>query len=241
MICLGLTLDLLGTPPILAEIDHARLPSLWATLMLGYLGVGAAMAWHFGRHGHGLGTSTAALACWPLLLGLVGRAPPNRDLELGGPIEPGPNRARIDACVAGLRHGAREEVCGELLDTAQLDKLAAALHRADHRLARIDRLLHETATQRPFRPGAEPGGPWEPFATDAGLQAAIARLRRAREHAARELEAVLAQLVSLRIQLGLFALAGESEPVRERLAELEARVAALAELSSIELAPEVSS
>jgi hypothetical protein len=64
----------------------------------------------------------------------------------------------------------------------------------------------------------------------------MAGLRRAREHAHRELEAVLAGLLQLRVQLGLFTLAGESEPVRERLAELEARVAALAELSSVELA-----
>ena len=96
-------------------------------------------------------------------------------------------------------------------------------HRADQRLARIDRLLHETQSA----PGSR---------GDASLEAAIARLCHARDHAARELEAVLAGLVSLRIQLGLFALAGESEPVRERLVELEARVAALAELSSIELA-----
>jgi hypothetical protein len=224
MIAFGLTLDLLGSKALLAELDHTRLPSLWATLMLGYLGVGAAMAWHFGRRGHGLGTSTAALACWPLLLGLVGRAPPTRELELGSAIEPGPNRARIDACVAGLRHGGMEEFGGApLIEPTQLDKLAKALHRADHRLARIDRLLHETQTQRQV-------------ASDAGLDAAIARLRLAREHAAHELEEVLAQLVSLRIQLGLFALAGESEPVRERLGELEARVAALAELSSLPLA-----
>jgi hypothetical protein len=228
MITFGLTLDLLGTPSLLAEIDHSRLPSLWATLMLGYLGVGAAMAWHFGRRGHGLGTSTAALACWPLLVGLVGRAPPRRDLDLGTGYEPGPNRARIYVCVAGLRQGLLDDlgdavVGTPLLESAQLDKLALSLHRADHRLARIDRLLHEIQAQRQA-------------AIDPSLEAAIARLCHARDHAARELEAVLAGLVSLRVQLGLFALAGESEPVRERLAELEARVAALAELSSIDLA-----
>lgn len=223
MITFGLTLDLLGSNALLAELDQTRLPSLWATLMLGYLGVGAAMAWHFGRRGHGLGTTTAALACWPLLIGLVGRAPPSRDLDLGAPLEPGPNRARIDACVAGLRQGLHEELVGApLIEATQLDKLAQSLHRADHRLARIDRLLLETKTQRHVT-------------SDHALEAAIARLCHAREHAARELEAVLAGLVSLRIQLGLFALAGESEPVRERLVELEARVAALAELSSIEL------
>lgn len=222
MICFGLTLDLLG------EIQHPRIPSLWATLMLGYLGVGAAMAWHFGRRGHGLGTSTAALACWPLLLGLVGRPAPSGEIELGNSSVHGPNHTRIDTCVAGLRHGVREEFGdafrgAPLIEPAQLDKLATALHRADHRLARIDRLLHETTSQRQVE-------------SDAGLQAAVARLRRARDHAASELEAVLAALVSLRIQLGLFALAGESEPVRERLGEIEARVAALAELSSISLA-----
>jgi hypothetical protein len=228
MITFGLTLDLLGAPPLLAELDHTRMPSLWATLMLGYLGVGAAMAWHFGRHGHGLGTSTAALACWPLLIGLIGRAPPTRELDLGFPRERGPNHARIEAGVAGLRQGLHEElgdalVGAPLIEDAQLDKLARSLHRADHRLARIDRLLHETQTQRQA-------------AGDPSLEAAIARLCQARDHAAHELEAVLAGLVSLRIQLGLFALAGESEPVRERLVELETRVAALAELSSIALA-----
>jgi hypothetical protein len=227
MITFGMTLDLLGTPTLLAELDHTRLPSLWATLMLGYLGVGAAMAWHFGRRGHGLGTSTAALACWPLLIGLLGRTPPSHDPELGRPHAPGPNRARIDVCVAGLRQGLQEQlgdalVGAPLIDSTQLDKLAKSLHRADHRLARIDQLLHETQTQRQV-------------ADDPSITAAIARLRHARDHAARELEAVLAGLVSLRIQLGLFALAGESEPVRERLVELEARVAALAELSSVEL------
>jgi hypothetical protein len=226
MISFGLTLDLLGTPTLLAELDNHRLPSLWATLMLGYLGVGAAMAWHFGRCGHGLGTSTAALACWPLLLGLVGRAPPSRNLDLDARYEAGPNRSRIYVCVAGLRQALHDElgdalIGAPLIEAEQLDKLAKSLHRADHRLARIDRLLHETQSG--------PRG-------DASLEAAIARLRHARDHAARELEAVLTGLVSLRIQLGLFALAGESEPVRERLVELEARVAALAELSSIELA-----
>jgi hypothetical protein len=215
---------------MIEETFYSRLPSLWATLMLGYLGVGAAMAWHFGRRGHGLGTSTAALACWPLLIGLVGRAPPTHELDLCSPIEPGPNRVRIDACVAALRQGLHEElgdalVGAPLIDAAQLDKLAKSLHRVDYRIARIDRLLIETRSTHGPR-----------ATTDPTLEAAIARLCQARDHAARELEAVLAGLVSLRIQLGLFALAGESEPVRERLVELEARVAALAELSSIELA-----
>ncbi|PRP91269.1 hypothetical protein ENSA5_56820 [Enhygromyxa salina] len=225
MIALALALDLLGEPTLLAELTRARLPSLWAALALGYVGVGAAMAWHLGRRGHGLGAATSALVCWPLLIGLIGRPPPPSELRFTSPSPSGPKRARIDGCMAALRQGLGEDLDGgaELVDAAQLAKLARSLHRADHRIARVDRLLAETQAQRQL--GA-----------DAQLEAAITGLRRARDHANHELEAVLSGLLSLRVQLGLFALAGESEPVRERLAELEARVAALAELSSIELA-----
>ena len=232
MIAFALSLDLLGEPRLLSEITSGRVPSLWATLTLGYIGIGAAMAWHLGRRGHGLGTATSALACWPLLLGLVGRAPPrSTELSFTAPTQVGPNQARIDSCMRTLRQGLEEDFDGpagaRLIDAAQLSKLARSLHRADHRIARVDRLLLETEAQRPFvtAPHADPQ-----------LQAALTSLRRARDHAHQELEAVLSGLLSLRVQLGLFALAGESEPVRERLAELEARVAALAELSSIELA-----
>jgi hypothetical protein len=234
MIAFALSLDLLGEPRLLSEITSGRVPSLWATLTLGYLGIGAAMAWHLGRRGHGLGTATSALACWPLLLGLVGRPPPRiTELDFAGPGPTGPNHARIDSCMNTLRQGLAEDFEGpagsttNLLDTAQLSKLARSLHRADHRIARVDRLLIDTEAQRQLV--TAPQG-------DPQLLAALAGLRRARDHAHQELEAVLSGLLSLRVQLGLFALAGESEPVRERLAELEARVAALAELSSIELA-----
>ncbi|KIG17612.1 hypothetical protein DB30_03093 [Enhygromyxa salina] len=232
MIALALSLDLLGEPRLLGELASGRVPSLWATLSLGYLGIGAAMAWHLGRRGHGLGTATSALACWPLLLGLVGRPPPQTtELDLGHarPIQIGPNHSRIEGCMATLQEGLQEDFDGaagtRLIDAAQLAKLAHSLHRADHRIARVDRLLHETAAQGSAHVELDPQ-----------LQAALATLRGARDHAHDELEAVLSGLLSLRVQLGLFALAGESEPVRARLLELEARVAALAELSSVELA-----
>lgn len=223
---------MIGFGLVMAEFSGVRLPSLWATLVLGYVGVGASLAWHLGRRGYDLGTATTALACWPLLLGLVNRPPPRGDeleLERDDDIKPGPNRARIDACIDGLRQGLRDEL-GErfasapLIDAAALRKLTRSLHRADHRIARVDRLLGETS--------AALAGPTR----DASLDAAVVKLRDARDSAAAELEAVLAGLMSLRLQLGLFALAGESEPVRARFGELEARVAALAELSSIELA-----
>lgn len=231
MIGFALTLDLFGAPPLLAELQLARVPSLWATLTLGYLGVGTAIAWHLGRKGHGLGVTSSALACWPLLLGLIGRTPPPSDTLRFDPRPPphahaGPNAARIDACVRTLAEGLAETLesgGSSLIDAAQLAKLADALHRADDRIARVDRLLRETESQRDL-------------VRDRSVEAAMVRLRSARERAHAELEAVLAGLIQLRVQLGLFTLAGESEPVRERLAELEARVAALAELSSVELA-----
>jgi hypothetical protein len=226
MIGFALTLDLFGAPPLLGELQLGRMPSLWATLALGYLGIGATMAWHLGRNGHGFGVTSSALACWPLLLGLVGRAPPSSELHFDARPSPGPNATRIDACMRSLAEGLSETLESggpPLIDGAQLAKLADALHRADGRIARVDRLLRETEAQCQL-------------VRDASVDAAVARLRSAREHARNELEAVLAGLLQLRVQLGLFTLAGESEPVRERLAELEARVAALAELSSVELA-----
>lgn len=234
MIGLALTLDLLGAPALLGELEFGRLPSLWATLALAYLGTGAALAWHLSRKGHGLGTVTSALGCWPLLLGLIGRPAPRGDLraefgaEFGsGRDHAGPNLARIDACMRALAEGLAETVDAggsALIDAVQLGKLRAALHRADGRIARVDRLLLDTQALH----GSVDGG------LDECLDRGLAQLRGAREHAHRELEAVLTGLIQLRVQLGLFTLAGESEPVRERLAELEARVAALAELSSVE-------
>ena len=231
MIGLALTLEAFGPPPL--ALLGVRLPSLWATLSLAYLGAGAALAWHLGRHGHGLGTATTALACWPLLLGLIGRPPPrdcdDLDESSGAQgLEHGPNRARIDACLTSLRQRLAEDVAsgvGDLVDARTLVQLARSLHRADHRIARVDRLLQEGSLR----------GLVHDASRDAQLDAALAGLRSARDHSQRELEAVLSGLLSLRVQLGLFALAGDSEPVRERLAELEARVSALAELSSIEL------
>lgn len=234
MISFALTLDLLGAPPILssvlspigAELQLARAPSLWTVLAIGYLGVGTAFAWHLGRNGHGLGVTSSALACWPLLLGLIGRPPPSSELRLEPRPNPGPNAARIDACLRTLAEGLAETIDNggtTLIEAAQLRKLADALHRTDARIARVDRLLRETRAQ-------------PELIRDPSVEAAIERLRSARERAHGELEAVLAGLIQLRVQLGLFSLAGESEPVRERLAELEARVAALAELSSVELA-----
>src|SRR5690606_37894588 len=126
-------------------------PSLWATLALGYLGAGATIAWHLGRKGHALGVTSSALVCWPLLLGLIGRPPPSTELRLDPRPSPGPNAARIDACVRTLSEGlaeTRETDGPALIDAEQLIALADALHGADGRIARVDRLLRETEIQR---------------------------------------------------------------------------------------------
>jgi hypothetical protein len=200
--------------------------SLAAVLGLAYLGIGVGVAWDLGRRGHGLGVTASALPCWPLLLGLVGAAPPPPVLLTPPPRRRGPHAARIDGCLWALAASLREVVDlggAPLIDAAQLQTLGEALDRADLRIARVDQLLAEAELERAQ-------------IRDPAVDAAVAALRDAREHAQRELEGVLAGLLQLRVQLGLFCLAGEAEPVRERLAELEARIFALAQLASVELA-----
>ena len=236
-----MSLSALSAAPVLALV---RLPALWIVLGLAYAGLGAALAWHLGRLGHGLGTSSMALLCWPLLLGLIGRPPPDPSLLVHAAprsTPAGPNAPHIDACLANLRRGLLDDEAGRsvpLIDELQLRGLGVSLHRADDRIARVDRLLRETDRELEQLRGLprEAHDPRPLAGEDAALRTALDQLRRARSHAQTELEAVLAGLLSLRVQLGMFALAGEAEPVRERLAEFEARVAALAELSSIELA-----
>jgi hypothetical protein len=202
--------------------------SLAAVLGLAYLGIGVGVAWDLGRRGHGIGVTASALPCWPLLLGLVGSAPPPPVLLEPTPRARGPHAARIDACLRALGAGLREVVDlggAPLIDAAQLQTLGDALDRVDLRIARVDQLLAEAeaeAARAQFH--------------DPAVDAAVATLRGAREHAQRELDGVLSGLLQLRVQLGLFTLAGEAEPVRERLAEIEARIVALAQLASVELA-----
>lgn len=256
-----------------ASLVAAAPPSTWAVLSLAYVGVGAVVAAHLGRRGHGFGTACAALPCWPLLLGLVGKEPPaaqagsgaleelERDLVRArhhGQPQPqpqpqssstharpsapaartlGPNAARIDACLATLAEALAEaraepESAPALvgLGGQPLAGLARALHRADLRLARADRLIAQTEAH-----GSTLGAPASP-----GLSQALGELRHARSHSQAELEAILDSLMQLRVQIGLHVLAGDVAPVRERLGELEARVAALAELSSMGSARGVS-
>jgi hypothetical protein len=69
--------------------------------------------------------------------------------------------------------------------------------------------------------------------SDPAVSANGDALRRARERAAGEVEASLQELVQLRVQLGLMALAGDAAPVRARMGALSARVRTLEELGLV--------
>jgi len=131
-------------------------------------------------------------------------------LPLLGAARPaaGPYGVRIDEAVARLDRALRE--VGEPLPE-DLRALARALHQADARVARYDRLHADAAD-------AEPED--------------RARLVEARARAAGELESVLAEVVRMRVQVGLAALA-EGAPVRARLGELSARVGGVDEVAAI--------
>lgn len=127
---------------------------------------------------------------------------------LAGPtLVAGPYSARIVAVFRALETTLADPAAGEVPWDADLTGLRAALQRTDERLALVDRLLAETPS-------------------DA--------LRRARERASAEIEAVLEEVVQLRVQIGLAALAGDAASVRDRLAELLLRAKALDEVTAID-------
>ncbi|MCA9712143.1 MAG: hypothetical protein KDK70_40275, partial [Myxococcales bacterium] len=177
-----------------------------------YGAIGIAIAVSLARRGAPPATALGALACWPLLLPLLSRPATPR----GG----GPFCARIEEGLQALRRTMADPAAEDVAPPADLDGLVLDLHRADERLAMVDRLLHDVTT----RPNADP-------AVHEGLQT----LRRARASAAAEVEAVLDGMVQLRLQIGLRSLAGNSVPVRERLRDLRARLAAVDEIAALEL------
>lgn len=129
---------------------------------------------------------------------------------LGGVPAGGPFADRIAAAFSALRAALADPSAASVVNPEEIVALEGALRRADARIAMVDRLLQEDAL------GEDP---------------LSAQLRRARGHAADEVEAVLRGVVQLRVQVGLVALAGDTLPVRERMRELGARVSALEELS----------
>ncbi|MFT4623232.1 MAG: hypothetical protein ACI8PZ_001888 [Myxococcota bacterium] len=119
---------------------------------------------------------------------------------------PGPYSERIGRTFASLRSVLSDPAAVDVPWVADLDGLEESLMVADARLALVDRLLADAGSE---------GGP----------------LRAARHAAGREIEAVIDEVLELRLQVGLVALAGHALPVRDRLRELVARARALHEVS----------
>jgi hypothetical protein len=185
-------------------------PSLGLLVCAGYVAVGIAMALLLARRRIPAATALTALVCWPLLVPLL-----RRPVVMSGH---GPFAARIAQSLAELRDTLSDPAADDVEPPADLEGLVADLHRTDRRLAMVDRLLADVAAQ-----------------PDTGVARSVDALRRARTSAAAEVEAVLEGIVQLRLQIGLRSLAGNSVPVRERLRDLRARLAAVDELAQLEL------
>ena len=175
-----------------------------------YVAAGIATALLLARRRIAAATALAALVCWPLLLPLL-----RRPVIVAGD---GPFAGRIAQCLAELRETLSDPAADDIEPPADLEGLVADLHRTDQRLAMVDRLLADV-----------------PMHAEPGVARSVEALRRARTSAAGELEAVLEGIVQLRLQVGLRSLAGDSVPVRERLRDLRARLAAVDELAQLEL------
>lgn len=186
-------------------------------LVTGYVVAGAIVATLLSRRGHSAGVSLGALACWPLLVPLLSRS--------ASTATPGPLHARIVDTIAALRSAMAEPGAECLALPGDLEGLTDDLHRADERLAMVDRLLASVG-----RDGASPAvleGP--------GVARVLIELRHARATSCAQIAAVLDGVVQLRLQIGLRSLAGNNVPVQERLRDLRSRLAALDELEAMEL------
>jgi len=171
-----------------------------------YLAGGVAMAAWLQHRGQPRGTVLGALVAWPLLLPLVDDTPPDPAPEARGPL-----RERIDRALAALASTLGDPAAGGVCWQADLEGLRGALYDADARLALVDRLLADDAH---------------------GAEAAAAQLRAARQDRAQAVEAVLAEVHGLRMQVGMAALAGDDDALAARLRELSARAATLAEVGA---------
>lgn len=121
----------------------------------------------------------------------------------------GPFNARIQQAVAALGLALAEPAAQAILPGPDLPTLQASLLQIDARIGVVDRMLADPQVL------ADPLGQ---------------RLAEARAHAAAEVEGVLRGLHQLRLQVGLLALVGDTGSIRDRVADLSARVRALSEL-----------
>lgn len=167
-----------------------------------WLAIGLCVATAMQRQGHPPSTAFAAVIAWPALLPVLGTASESPTA--------GPFADRIARAFAALRQSLGDPHVAGVTDVIALASIEASLLRADARIATVDRLLSDPA-----------------IATDPAAD----RLREARKKASSEVESVLSQLVHVRVQLGLVALAGDTSTVRAHLGELAARARALEEVA----------
>ncbi|GDX79962.1 hypothetical protein LBMAG42_17730 [Deltaproteobacteria bacterium] len=179
-------------------------PSTLAMMLgAGWLLVGIGVGGLLLRQGQPTSAAAAAVLAWPAMVSLLGA----ESMDAPGA---GPFAVKITAAFAALRAALAEPALGGVVELNSLQGIERSLRRADARLAAVDRLLEDPVV-----------------ASDAGS----VRLITARAHAADEVEAVLRQLLAVRVQLGLVALAGDTSAVRAHLGELAARAQALEEVT----------
>ena len=123
-------------------------------------------------------------------------------------ITTGPYATAIREAFQRLAQTLADPIAGDVPWAGELQSLRDSLISADSRMAMVDRLLVD-----------------EDPDTESGDE-----LRAARDHAAQEIEAVLAGLVDLRLQIGLYALEGGEQSVQAELRALQARASALSEV-----------
>ena len=123
------------------------------------------------------------------------------------PTATGPFSEAIQRAFQSLNLTIADPLAADVPWSGELASLHQSLIDADARLAMVDRLLSESDD------------------SDASKG-----LHKAREHAATELQAVLAGLADLRIQIGLYALEGGEQSVQAELGALQARARALSEV-----------
>jgi hypothetical protein len=184
-------------------------PPLAVSLGLAYAAAGFATAALLRRQHAPLATQGVALLAWPLVVPMLWDAPLPRVADRG------PLAGQIDAALDALEITLHDPAAGEVPIPEDTAALREALHRADERLGLVDRLLADTA----------------PHAKAVG--SGVASLQQARDRAAAEIEAVLAGVMELRVQVGLLTLAGNAAPVRDRLRELRVRIGSLDEVARL--------
>ena len=182
-------------------------------VLLAWLALGVVVALALRSRGAGVETVVAAVVGWPLLVHQLFEGPARPAPPEAGPA--GPLGTEIERAFAKVREVAPR---GDADWLGDLEVLRASLLAADARVALVDRILAEAAEDR----------------GSASVAASIAQLTARRARTLAEVEAVLAELVRMRVQIGIVALSGDTLPVRDGLLSLNARVRALDEMSRLE-------